>query len=83
MVSNGSDVQRYLFEYKFSNSEWGIEIVAANPAEARERLKAISWAQYKGEIFAKIPITPGPEHLSEAQGLCRFAEEEVLGHVAT
>ena len=23
------------------------------------------------------------EHLSEAQGLCRFAEEEVLGHVAT
>jgi hypothetical protein len=59
-VSNGSDVQRYLFEYKFSNSEWGIEIVAANPAEARERLKAISWAQYKGEIFAKVPITPGP-----------------------
>jgi hypothetical protein len=23
------------------------------------------------------------EHLSEAQGLCRFAEEEMLGHVAT
>jgi hypothetical protein len=23
------------------------------------------------------------EHLSEAQGLCRFTEEEVLGHVAT
>ena len=23
------------------------------------------------------------EDLSEAQGLCRFAEEEVLGHVAT
>jgi hypothetical protein len=59
-VSNESDFQRYLFEYKFGNAEWGIEIVAANPAEARERLKAISWAQYKGEIFAKIPIIPGP-----------------------
>ncbi len=60
IVSNESDVQRYLFEYRFGDSEWGIEIVAANPAEARERLKAISWAQYKGEIFAKVPITPGP-----------------------
>jgi hypothetical protein len=59
-VSNSGEFQRYLFEYKFSGSEWGIEIVAANPAEARERLKAVSWAQYKGEIYAKIPITPGP-----------------------
>jgi hypothetical protein len=59
-VSNEGDVQRYLFEYKFDNAEWGFEIVAANPAEARERLKAISWAQYKGEIYAKIPVTPGP-----------------------
>lgn len=59
-VSNGGEFQRYLFEYKFGDSEWGIEIVAANPAEARERLKAISWAQYRGEIYAKIPVIPGP-----------------------
>jgi len=59
VVSNGSDVRRYLFEYKFDNSEWGIEIIAANPAEANERLKSISWARYKGEIYAKVPI-PGP-----------------------
>ncbi|WP_246739105.1 hypothetical protein [Bradyrhizobium aeschynomenes] len=60
MTSSEGNFQRYLFEYKFDNAEWAIEIVAADPAEARERLKAISWAQYKGEIFAKIPVTPGP-----------------------
>jgi hypothetical protein len=60
VISGGSDFQRYLFEYKFGNSEWGIEIVAASPTEANERLKAISWAQYKGEVIAKIPVTPGP-----------------------
>ncbi|MCA1510515.1 hypothetical protein [Bradyrhizobium sp. NBAIM01] len=59
-VSNEGGFQRYLFEYKFGNAEWGIEIIAANPAEARERLKAISWAQYKGEIIGKIPVVPGP-----------------------
>jgi hypothetical protein len=57
-ISNADNFQRYLFEYKFDGAEWGIEIVATNPAEARERLKAISWAKYKGEVFAKIPVTP-------------------------
>jgi hypothetical protein len=66
-VSMEGDIQRYLFEYKFGDAEWGIEIVAANPAEARERLKAISWAQYRGEIFAKIPITPGPLNRTTAR----------------
>lgn len=70
-ISNVENFQRYLFEYKFGNSEWGIEIIAANPAEARERLKAISWAQYRGEIFAKIPVTPGP--LSRAIARIRAA----------
>jgi hypothetical protein len=53
-----SDYGRYLFEYRHDGSEWGIEIVARSPQDARERLKAISWANYKGEIAAKIPI-PG------------------------
>jgi hypothetical protein len=54
-----SNYQRYLFEYRHDGSEWGIEIVAASPEDARERLKAISWAQYKGEIAAKIPVPSG------------------------
>jgi hypothetical protein len=55
-LSNADKFQRYLFEYKFDDAEWGIEIKATSPSEARERLKAISWAQYKGEIQATIPV---------------------------
>ena len=49
---------RYLFEYRHDGSEWGLEIVAKSPEEARQRLKALSWATYKGEIAAKMPV-PG------------------------
>lgn len=58
MVSYHESYQRYLFEYRFEDSEWGIQITAKSADEARERLKAISWAQYKGEIAAIIPV-PG------------------------
>lgn len=50
---------RYLFEYRHEDAHWGIEIVAASPDDARERLKAISWANYKGEIAATIPVPGG------------------------
>jgi hypothetical protein len=58
-MDNGSH-ERYLFEYRFNGAEWGIEIKAANPTEAHERLKALAWAQYRGRIFATIPVTAGP-----------------------
>jgi hypothetical protein len=48
----------YLFEYRYADAEWGIQITAKSAEEARERLKAISWAQYRGEVAAIIPI-PG------------------------
>jgi hypothetical protein len=51
--------RRYLFEYRHDGSEWGIEIVATSQQDAQERLKAISWARYKGEIAAKIPVPGG------------------------
>lgn len=51
---------RYLFEYRYGGAEWAFEIIATSPEEARERLKAISWAQYKGEIFAKISASSEP-----------------------
>lgn len=55
-----SDVafNRYLFEYRFGGAEWGFEIVASSAEEARERLNALTWARYQGQIKAKIPI-PG------------------------
>jgi hypothetical protein len=52
------EFRNYLFEYRYGNSEWGIQITAKNADEARERLKAISWAQYRGEVAATIPM-PG------------------------
>lgn len=50
--------RRYLFEYRYEGSDWGLEIIARSPEEARERLGALTWARYKGEIAAKIPV-PG------------------------
>ena len=46
----------YLFEYRHDGSEWGLEIVAKSPEDARQRLNALSWATYKGEIAAKIDV---------------------------
>ena len=58
-VSMNDGYDRYLFEYRHDGSEWGIEIVAKSQQDAQERLKAISWARYKGEIAAKIPVPGG------------------------
>lgn len=59
LVSVNDGYSRYLFEYRHDGSEWGIEIVAKSPQDAQERLKAIGWARYKGEIAAKIPVPGG------------------------
>ena len=58
MLYSEGENRRYLFEYRYGHSDWGIQIAAKDADEARERLKAISWAQYKGEIGAIIPV-PG------------------------
>ena len=57
-MSDGRKYGRHLFEYRFDNAHWGLEIVAANPAEAEARMKALAWAHYRGEVVAHIPI-PG------------------------
>jgi hypothetical protein len=59
LVSRDDGYARYLFEYRHDGSEWGIEIVAKSPQDAQERLKALNWARYKGEIAAKIPVPGG------------------------
>lgn len=51
-----SGFNRYLFEYRHDDAEWGIEIVARSPQEAKERLKSLTWARYKGEVRAKVHI---------------------------
>ena len=51
-------MKRFLFEYPFRGDVYCFEIPADDAAEAQERIKALPWAQYKGEIFATIPATP-------------------------
>jgi hypothetical protein len=57
-ISVGRKYNRYLFEYRFGDAEWGLQIVATSPAEAKERIKALAWANYRGEIAAVVPV-PG------------------------
>lgn len=45
--------KRYLFEYRHDGAEWGLEITALSPEDAKARLKVIPWATLKGEVVLK------------------------------
>lgn len=49
----------YLFEYRHDGSEYGIVISARSPAEAKERINALNFARYCGEVKATIHIPTG------------------------
>ncbi len=66
----GDGYGRYLFEYRYADSDWGIEITAKSPQEAHERINALTWARYQGEIAATIPI-PGARIISRIIALFR------------
>lgn len=53
------EFKRYLFEYRHENSEWALEVVATSPEDARQRLQALTWARYQGEISAKVSMPGG------------------------
>ena len=50
------EFQRYLFDYRHDSSEWGIEIEATSPEDAKKRLQALAWANYRGRVAATIPL---------------------------
>jgi hypothetical protein len=50
--------RQFLFEYRFGGSDWGISIFASDPSEAKEKIKAVGLARYKGEVEMTIPIFP-------------------------
>ena len=70
---------RYLFEYRHDGSEWGLEIVAKSPEDARQRLKALSWATYKGEIAAKMR-RPGHAATSTSSSVLRLESKPVTAY---
>jgi len=57
--------KRYLFEYRHEGAEWALEIRARDLNDAKARLAAIPWSQFRGEIAASgsIPLGTGLSHL--------------------
>lgn len=47
--------REFLFTYRFGGAEWGISIFASDPAEAKEKVKAVALARYDGELHMRIP----------------------------
>jgi hypothetical protein len=61
-VSSFSSSHKYathLFSYRFNGREFTIDIVARDEAEAKERLKALAFARYDGELIARVPQSAG------------------------
>lgn len=52
---SGEQYDTHLFSYRFEGAEWGLEIVAKDEADAKERMKALAWAKYDGVLVATIP----------------------------
>lgn len=50
----------HLFSYRYGGAEWTLEIKARDAREAQERVKALPFARYDGELIAKVPATVGP-----------------------
>lgn len=50
----------HIFSYRFQGERWTFEIVAKDANEAQERLKALAWANYDGELIAILPNRLGP-----------------------
>ena len=51
--------RKFLFEYRFGGHEWAITIHADSPAEAKEKIKAVALARYKGEEAMRIYVPAG------------------------
>jgi hypothetical protein len=54
----GRAFKRYLFEYAHDGEEWGIEVAASSPSDARDRVRSLYYnGALKGEIafVVKIP----------------------------
>jgi hypothetical protein len=48
----------HLFSYRFGDARWSFEMKAKDAVEAKERLRALAWATYDGELVAQIPVAP-------------------------
>ena len=51
--------KRYLFEYRHEGAEWALEVRARDLDDAKARLAALPWSQFRGEIAASGSIPLG------------------------
>jgi hypothetical protein len=51
-----NDFRTYLFRYSHAGANWGLEIKAASPEDAEQRIRRLAFATYQGEIIAKVPV---------------------------
>jgi hypothetical protein len=58
-MANTDQYPTHLFSYRFNGRDYTVDIVAKDAEEAKERLKALNWAKYDGELVARIPNTVG------------------------
>ncbi|WP_077541468.1 hypothetical protein [Rodentibacter genomosp. 1] len=54
-------IRKFAFSYSFNDRSWALTIGAQNKEEAIARVKAMSQANYDGEIFATIPVASNPQ----------------------
>jgi hypothetical protein len=50
----------HLFTYRHDGAEWTLEIKARDIYDAKDRLKALPFARYDGELITKVPTSLGP-----------------------
>lgn len=60
MTASSEVYTTHLFSYRHDGTEWTLEIKARDPHDAKERLKALPFARYDGELIAKVPVSLGP-----------------------
>lgn len=53
-------MREFLFTYRFNGSEWGTSVFAKDAAQAQEKIKAMAFARYDGELKMRVPAAiPG------------------------
>lgn len=55
---NATRDRKFLFTYRYEGSEYGLDVIASSPAEAKARVQQMALARYDGEIFATVKV-PG------------------------
>ena len=46
----------YLFSYEHDGASWVLELKASDPADAQRRIRRLQYANYDGELMAKIAM---------------------------